>query len=241
MLLLLFSLLVGYPSSLTLGSAMWGSSPTPYINLLALLGFFAAAVAFLAAIVIFLISAVAALTSAPASLPSDSAAPARAKLGSHEGLGLAAVESQGPLLALRCILFGIIAVDFYQVFTQTGWPSNSSSRHLFSICLIDQLPFLVTLQRTWKRPNPAGLVLILAASIEQILFVLVFSHDHNLSNPWGSVVLLLSFAAIGCVGWMWLRFTRLLPGFTVLTSIFLALAAYTFVLHFLLSLIWRWL
>jgi hypothetical protein len=239
-LLLLFSLLVGYPSSLG-WSTMWGIHINPYLSVLSFFGFFAAVAAFLAAVVIFLSIAIAALTSVPAPLASEPAPSAQARLGSNQGLELTASESRVPLLVLRCLLFGIIARDFYQVLAQTGWRSNSNSRNLFLFCLIDQLPFVVALQRTWKKPNPAGLALILAASIEQILFVLVFSRDLNreLLNFWGDVALVLNLAAIGCVSSVWLRSPRLCARFSVITSIFLALATYTVVSHSLLALLGR--
>src|SRR5579862_5861313 len=93
-LLLVFSILVGYPSSLTLGSAMWGTSPNAFVNLLTLLGFLAAAVAFVAAMVIFFSTAVAGLTSAPEALASDPARRAPVTFGSHERFGLTALESE---------------------------------------------------------------------------------------------------------------------------------------------------
>jgi hypothetical protein len=67
--LLAFSLVVGYPSSIGLGRAMWGISGSPYVNLLSLLGFFAAAAAFLGALVGYLSIAITALAS-PGSLDS---------------------------------------------------------------------------------------------------------------------------------------------------------------------------
>lgn len=241
MLLLLFSLLAGYPSSLTLGSAMWGNSPNAFVNLLALVGFSSAVVAFLAAMVIFFSTAVAGVTSAPESPARDPAQPAQTTLGSDEHFGLTTLERERFHLALRCILLGIVAVNLYYQSLRTGWPLNSGSRDMLWICLIDQVPFVIALQRTWDAPNPPALALILATSIEQIVFVLVFGNNHNPAlGLWGNIALPLNVAVVVFVGWVWARFPRLRPSFGLLISIFPALAVYTSVSRLLFGLLKRW-
>jgi hypothetical protein len=238
MLLLAGSIVVGYPCAQSVGASMWGGSHSP----LALIGFFASLVAFVAAILIFISIAGAAVVSSPEPPASSSVRPAWVKLGEEDPSGHAAVqrgENRGPIFVLQFLVLIIIASNFWEVVSDTGGPAHYGS--LFWYCVANQIPLLVALWRMRKGPDGIGLVLLLAASIGQILFVLAFGHDYieGWRNPWKQLAALLNSAAIGYGVWIWQRFRTRLPEVGVVLSIFIGLAAYTFASHALLHMLLR--
>jgi hypothetical protein len=125
-------------------------------------------------------------------------------------------------LALRCILLGIVAVNIYYQSLRTG------SRAFLWICLIDQVPFVVALQRTWKAPQSSRLGSCLG---RQHRADRIRSPPPQRLQPRSGILgkhrIALEYSRSRTCGLEWARLPGLRPHPNLPISIFPALAAYT--------------
>jgi hypothetical protein len=190
LLLLIFGVIVGYPSCVGVGHGMWGNA-SPYQGLY-VFGAFVGVVAFLAGFVGFLATSVKALAAppavGPAAAPSLHASAGPVSRATHPQLFPdAGVERPQPILSettaallrLRIALIGEIVFAAFDLWRPGRPPLNSSyGQHYFIVsviaCVLGQVPFGVALIRTWKIPDRAGLALAMVAGAGQVLIPLAF-------------------------------------------------------------------
>jgi hypothetical protein len=185
--LLVFGVIVGYPSCIEVGHGVWGGGSPQYQGFYVFC-FFLAAVAFLAGFVSFVSITVKALVSPAQSTryftPAPHSATAPISPATHPDLFLKApaqlqttiVPSHvgAALLRLRIALIAMLVLVFiylgpagpYRLTTRYG-------RYLFLNAtlafLVSALPYVIALLRTWRVPDRAGLALAMVAGFVQVL------------------------------------------------------------------------
>jgi hypothetical protein len=175
LLLLIFGVIVGYPSCVGAGQGVWGNASR--FQGLYVVGAFVGAVAFLAGVVGFLATFVKMLTSSPtigpAAIPSAHASTGPVSRAAHPQLfpdaGVERPESvssetRAALFRLRIALVGTIALATIDLLRSGGPPRTSSyGQHYLVVSVITyalaQLPIGVALIRTRNIPDRAGLAL----------------------------------------------------------------------------------
>lgn len=186
--LLVFGVIVGYPSCVQIGHGMWGTGSSQYQQGFFVFCFFLAAVAFLAGFVSFVAITVKALA-APAELTPDftarsASATAPISRATHPDLfpnaaaplptAIVHAHVQAALLRLRIALIAAVALVFiYLGPVDISRPTTRYGRFLFLNAtlafLVSALPYVIALLRTWKLPDRAGLALAIAAGLVQAL------------------------------------------------------------------------
>jgi hypothetical protein len=223
LLLLIFGLIVGYPSCVGVGQGMWGGA-SPHQGLY-VVGAFVAAVAFIAGILGFLETSVRMLTSppavGPAATPSPHASAGPVSRATHPQLFPdAGVERTQPissettaaLVRLRVALIGAIVLAAFDLWRSGGPPLNSSyGQHYLVVsviaCVLGQVPFGVALLRTWSIPDRAGLALAMVAGAAQVLIPLAFFNNLRYSSAaqgswlWLSVFVGLTVVILAYIAW----------------------------------------
>jgi hypothetical protein len=248
LLLLVFGVVVGYPSCVNI--RIWGGSVSPYQGLY-ILGFFSGAVAFLSGFASFLAIAVKAVTS-PTGSRSAIATPSRATPPqlSPDAVGKrqASVPSSAgaALTRLRITLVAVVTLAFMVVLRDWGRPPLTSSYgryywlNALLTLLLNQLPYAIALIRTWKVPDRAGLALAMVAGATQVLVALF--HDLRYTALWlGSLSWLsasLGIAAVVFACLAWRPFFSRKDDFGLLTSIVFGFLAYTWLARIAVSILY---
>lgn len=248
LLLLIFGVVVGYPSCVRMSHEMWGGDVSRYHDLY-VLGSFAGAVTFLAGVAIFLAITVRAVAS-PAGSESSLATPPRAspgavssaalhQLSSDAGIkGQALVSSRGAtaLICLHAILAAIIVLSCVAII-QRHWgylPLTSNYGRSYWLgavltLLLSQLPYAAALIRTWRVPDRAGLTLVMVAGATQVLAAVFPDLRYTAARldpwPWPSAALGLAAVALAYLAGRSVPSRRSDVGLQV--SIFFGFVAYT--------------
>jgi hypothetical protein len=218
LLLLIFGVVVGYPSCVRMSHEMWGGDVSRYHDLY-VLGSFAGAVTFLAGFASFLAIAARAVSS-PTGLESAIATPPPAAAISRFHVTLAAV------VALA-----------YVVIVQRHWgrfPLTSSYGRSFWLSaaltiLLSQLPYAVALVRTWKIADRAGLTLAMVAGAAQVLAAALPDLRYTAArlDPWPWLSALLGLAVVVFAYLAWPSFPSRKGADGLLISIIFGFLAYT--------------
>jgi len=220
LLLLIFGVVVGYPSCVRMSHEMWGGDVSRYHDWY-VLGSFAGAVTFLAGVATFLTIAVRAFAS-PAGSESPMAAPPR--------LGATALTCLHATLAAIVVLACVATIQ-----PHWGHPPLTSnygrSYWLGAVLtlLLSQLPYSAALIRTWRVPDRAGLTLAMVAGATQLLAAAFPNLRYTAARldpwPWPSAALGLAAVAFAYISGQSVPSGRGDIGLRV--SIFFGFVAYT--------------
>jgi hypothetical protein len=212
LLLLVFGVVVGYPSCVNI--RIWGGPVSRYQGLY-ILGFFVGAVAFLSGFASFLAIAVKAVTSPTGSGPGI-AVPSRAtppQLFPGAAAKRAPVPSSAAaaLTRLRITLAAVVTLACMVVLRDWGRPPLTSSYGRYYwlnavlTLLLNQLPYAIALIRTWKVPDRAGLALAMVAGVTQVLVALFHDLRYTAlwlgSWSWLSASLGVTAVVFACLAW----------------------------------------
>lgn len=184
--LLIFGVIVGYPSCVAVGHGAWGGGSSQYQGFY-FVCFFAAAVAFLAGFASFIIITIKALVSPAKVAPDLTAKPSNSvpiSRDTHPDLfPNATAQLQTPILSgqvraalvrLRIVLIAVVALAFINLLAAANHPLTTRyGRYLLLNAtltfLLSELPYLIAMIRTWNLADRAGLALAMAAGFLQIL------------------------------------------------------------------------
>jgi hypothetical protein len=184
--LLIFGVIVGYPSCMAVGRGVWGAGSSQYQGFYVAC-FFAAVVAFLAGFASFIIIAIKALVSPAEVAPGLAAKPSSSvpisRVTRPDPFPNTIAQLQTPILSahvraalvrLRIVLIAVVALAFTSLpFVGNHALTTRYGRYLLLNAtltfLLSELPYVVALIRTWNLPDRAGLALAMAAGSVQIL------------------------------------------------------------------------
>ena len=264
LLLVIFGVVVGFPSCVGASHGMFGGTVSRYWDLY-VAGFLAGTVAFISGFASFLAISVKAVTS-PAGSASAIAAPSRASTGAISRVTppqllpdalvkrQASVQSSAAaaLIRLRITLVAVVTFACIVALRDWGWPPLTSSYGRYYwlnevlTLLLGQLPFVLALIRTWKVPDRAGLALAIAAGATQILATFFADLRYTAANldswPWLSSS--LGLAAVVFAYLAWRPFFSRKGDVGLLISIVFGFLAYTWLMQISLAILYsreqRW-
>jgi hypothetical protein len=258
LLLLIFGVVVGYPSGTGIGHAMWGTT-TPFITLY-VIAFFASAVAFLSGFIGFLAIAARAITSPIGSGPTVEvprpAHAAPAQPSSHAVVQRQALPPSSAaaiaLIRLHVTLAAVVALATFTVLRDWGRPPLTSSygryfwlNKLLTL-LLSQLPYALVFIRTREAADRVGLALAMVAGTGQVLLAVFSGLRYTMArlDPWSWLSASLGLATAVFAIQAWRPFLSRRGDVDVLISIFLGFVAYTWLAQVSLAILYsreqRW-
>ena len=255
LLLVTFGIVVGYGSFQKMDT--WGNGGQH--QALYGMGFFIGIVAFISGIVGFLAIAGGALISPRGSGQANAVSRSASTDALHRTTSPRHLADATPLLqesasskaaasltGLRITLVAVIAITAVVVLRNWGQPSLASSYgrsywlSAVVALLLGQLPYAISLVRTWKVPDRAGLALAIASGVTQVV-VTFYPNLRSAAirlDPWLST--LLGLATVVFASLAWRPFFSRKGDVGLLTSLFFGIVAYTVLAQITLAMLRFW-